>query len=560
MLENSSHGDAPPEAVAFIEMHCQILKDESLLTDTQEIIRDRLINAEWALSIKLEDLRRAFEEFDDDYLAERVEDIAQVVERVQRVLTGRRRPADTVTQAMRDSAVILVAEDLSPADILILKRRRDISITGLVIENGSLTSHTAILARSLEIPTLVHVAGARERIENDDVLLLDADRGLLTVNPETELLPRISNRIQQLKAVRARLKELKNTPAATADGETLHLFANIALPEDVRDAVSSGADGIGLFRSEFLFMNRPVLPSEDEQFETYRRVVRAMKGKPVTIRTADLGGDKMPSEQALESIGYDADATVVNPALGQRAIRFSLGFPELFLTQLRAILRAACDGNVRILIPMLSRVSEIQIVTEYIKRAQQELKDRGTSYAEHISLGGMIEVPAVAISLPIFLRKLDFVSIGTNDLIQYMLAVDREDASVSQIYDPMHPAVLSVLSKTISTANRAGKEISVCGEVAADPIYAKLLLGMGLRNFSMDCARLLSQKEKLFTYNAAQACDLMKKLRRCDTCASVRNIVHEHLLACGDPQAKELASCLVYPMPQAKSAAADTRS
>ena len=327
LLENSSHGDAPPEAIAFIEMHCQILKDESLITDTQDIIRDRLINAEWALSIKLEDLRRAFEELDDDYLAERVEDIAQVVERVQRVLTGRRRPADTVTQAMRDSAVILVAEDLSPADVLILKRRRDISITGLVIENGSLTSHTAILARSLEIPTLVHVTGARERIENDDVLLLDADRGLLTVNPETELLPRISNRIQQLKAVRARLKELKSTPAATADGEVLHLFANIALPEDVRDAVNNGADGIGLFRSEFLFMNRPVLPSEDEQYETYRRVVRSMKGKPVTIRTADLGGDKMPSNQALESIGYDAGSAVVNPALGQRAIRFSLGFP-----------------------------------------------------------------------------------------------------------------------------------------------------------------------------------------------------------------------------------------
>ena len=537
-------------------MHCQILKDESLITDTQDIIRDRLINAEWALSIKLEDLRRAFEELDDDYLAERVEDIAQVVERVQRVLTGRRRPADTVTQAMRDSAVILVAEDLSPADVLILKRRRDISITGLVIENGSLTSHTAILARSLEIPTLVHVTGARERIENDDVLLLDADRGLLTVNPETELLPRISNRIQQLKAVRARLKELKSTPAATADGEVLHLFANIALPEDVRDAVNNGADGIGLFRSEFLFMNRPGLPSEDEQYETYRRVVRSMKGKPVTIRTADLGGDKMPSNQALESIGYDAGSAVVNPALGQRAIRFSLGFPELFLTQLRAILRAACDGNVRILIPMLSRVSEIQIVTEYLKKAQQELKDRGVPYAQKVSLGGMIEVPAVAISLPIFLRKLDFVSIGTNDLIQYMLAVDREDASVSQIYDPMHPAVLSILSKTISTANRAGKEISVCGEVAADPIYAKLLLGMGLRNFSMDCARLLPLKEKLLTYSAAQAADLIKRLRRCDTCSSVRNIVHEHLLACGDPQAKELAACLVYPMPQAKSAAA----
>ncbi len=550
LLETSANSDAPPEAVAFIEMHCQILKDESLISDTQDIIRERLINAEWALSLKLEDLRRAFEELDDAYLAERVEDIAQVVERVQRVLTGRRRPADTVSQMMRESSVILVAEDLSPADVLILKRRRDISVAGLVIENGSLTSHTAILARSLEIPTLVHVVGARGRIENDDVLLLDADRGLVTVNPQAELLPKISGRIQQLKAIRARQRELKSTPAATADGQSVRLCANIALPEDVRDAAGSGADGIGLFRSEFLFMNRPVLPSEDEQYETYRRVIRAMKDKPVTIRTADLGGDKMPSREALESLGYDCSREIVNPALGQRAIRFSLGFPELFMTQIRAILRAAFDANVRILIPMLSRVSEIMIVSDCIRRAQEELKDRGEEYAEHIALGGMIEVPAVAMSLPIFLRRLDFVSIGTNDLIQYMLAVDREDTSVSQIYDPMHPAVLAVLSKTIATANKAGKEISVCGEVAGDPVYAKLLLGMGLRNFSMDCARVLPLKEKILAYSAADAEELVRRLKRCDTCSGVRSMVLEHFQSCGDPQAQELAEKLALSMPQ----------
>lgn len=551
LLEASTNGDAPPEAVAFIELHCQILKDESLITDTQDIIRERLINAEWALSIKLEDLRRAFEELDDEYLAERVEDIAQVVERVQRVLTGRRRPADTVTQVMRESAVILVAEDLSPADVLILKRRRDIAVAGLVIENGSLTSHTAILARSLEIPTLVHVSGARERIENDDVLLLDADQGLLTVNPETRLLPKIASRIRELKAIRARQRQLKSTPAATADGTSVRLCANIALPEDVRDAASCGADGIGLFRSEFLFMNRPVLPSEDEQYETYRRVIRSMKGKPVTIRTADLGGDKMPSREALESIGYDCSREVVNPALGQRAIRFSLGYPELFMTQIRAILRAASDADVRILIPMLSRVSEITIVSDCIKRAQEELKDRGVEYAEHVSLGGMIEVPAVAMSLSIFLRKLDFVSIGTNDLIQYLLAVDREDSSVSQIYDPMHPAVLAVLARTIATATRAGKEISVCGEVAADPVYAKLLLGMGLRNFSMDCARVLPLKEKMFSFRIDDAEELLRKVRRCDTCHGVRQTVLEHFIACGEPQAEELAEKLLVPLPTA---------
>ena len=550
LLESSANSDAPPEAVAFIELHCQILRDESLITDTQDIIRERLINAEWALSLKLEDLRRAFEEIDDEYLSERVEDIAQVVERVQRVLTGRRRPTDSVSRVMRESSIILVAEDLSPADILILKRRRDISIAGLVIENGALTSHTAILARSLEIPTLVHVVGAREHIENDDVLLLDADRGILTVNPEANLLPKIAGRIRELKTVRSRQRQLRSRPCTTADGVPVRLYANIALPEDVRDAVACGADGIGLFRSEFLFMNRPVLPSEDEQYETYRRVIRSMKGLPVTIRTADLGGDKMPSREALEALGYDCTREIINPALGQRAIRFSLGYPELFLTQLRAILRAASDANVRVLIPMLSRVSEIKIVSDYIRRAQEQLRDRGVEHAAHVSLGGMVEVPVVAMSLSMFLRRLDFVSIGTNDLIQYLLAVDREDTAVSRIYDPLHPAVLAVLARTIATANRAGKEISVCGEVAADPVYAKLLFGMGLRHFSMDCARVLPLKEKILTYDLEDARSLLRRVRGCHTSRGVRDVLLAYLKSRSDPLAHELEGGAVCPLPQ----------
>ena len=291
----SQNEDTPPEAFAFINLQRQILADESLINDTLAILKERLVNAEWALSLRMEELRRTFEAIDNDYLAERIDDISQVVERVQRVLSGRRRPADTVKLPTSEDKVILIAEDLDPADILILKRRRDLSLAGLVTSSGSTTSHAAILARSLEIPTLVSVEGAVSRIASDDVVLLDADRGTLTLHPNPALMPQVSQRIRELSAVRNRQRKLISCPCVTADNVPVSLQANIALPEDVRDAQRLGADGIGLFRSEFLFMNRPTPPSEDEQFEAYRRVIRAMKGKPVTIRTMDLGGDKVLS-------------------------------------------------------------------------------------------------------------------------------------------------------------------------------------------------------------------------------------------------------------------------
>lgn len=495
IAELNREEDAPTEAIAFLELHRQLLNDDSIISETQDIIRERLINAEWALSLKLEDIRRSFEEIDDDYLADRIDDIAQVIERVQRVLSGRRRPADTVSRMMSESSVILVAEDFSPADILILKRRQDISITGLIIEKGAATSHSSILARSLEIPTLVNVSNACEVIQTDDVLLMDADKGIVIVNPQKDGMPQMSERIRKMNAVRLRQRKLKATHCVTADGCAVSLLANLALPEDAKEAMSNGADGVGLFRSEFLFMNRPNFPSEDEQFETYTRVVKAMRGKIVTIRTMDLGGDKLPSREALESIGEDPDKPVANPSLGRRAIRFSLSHTDVFLTQLRAILRAGATGRVRLLVPMLSWITEADIVLSYVRRAQEELKDRGVKYAENIQIGGMVEVPSAALCLKQFLKRLDFVSVGTNDLIQYLLAVDREDPDVGYLYDPLHPAVLSMLYNCINTAHRAGKEISVCGEAAADPVFAFLLLGMGLRHFSMESARLLPIKE-----------------------------------------------------------------
>ena len=526
LLKTTTENDVP-EAQAFIELHCQILKDESLIAETQDIIRDRLINAEWALSLRLEELRRSFEEIDDDYLAERVEDIAQVVERVQRVLTGRRRPADTVSQMMSDSSVILIAEDLSPADILILKRRGDISVSGLIVEMGSPTSHSAILARSLEIPMLVNVEGAKDHIAHDDVIFLNADEGTVLVNPAPDLLPTVSRHIRQLNGSRRRQQNLRSKTAQTTDGVKIELFANIALPEDVIDAVRNGAEGIGLFRSEFLFMNRPLFPSEDEQYETYLRVIRAMRDKPVTIRTMDLGGDKLPSEEALESIGSKTDEEIPNPALGRRAIRFCIDHPELFKTQLRAILRAATDGNVRIMIPLIARTSEIRYVKNLIEQCRQEVLDRGQTCVDRISVGGMIEVPALAFCLPQFLKHLDFVSIGTNDLIQYLLAADRQDPAVSAICNPLHPAVTGILSQIIKTANRLKKPIGVCGEVAADPMFAKLMIGMGLRQLSMSCSSLLPVKERLIEYSLEDARRFARKIQACSTPKGIQNAVKQ---------------------------------
>ncbi len=520
--------DVPPEAIAFLELHRQLLNDESVITETQDIIREKLINAEWALSLKLEETRRSFEEIEDDYLADRIEDIAQVIERVQRVLSGRRRPADTVSRMMSESSVILVAEDFSPADILILKRRRDLSITGLIIEKGATTSHSSILARSLEIPTLVHVNGACEHIKTDDVLLMDADKGIVTVNPVQENLPLISKRMSKSSTSRLRQRRLRSAHCVTADGCAVSLMANLALPEDAKEAMTNGADGVGLFRSEFLFMNRPDFPSEDEQFETYAGVVKTMKGKIVTIRTMDLGGDKLPSREAMESIGIDPDKPINNPALGNRAIRFCLKHTDLFLTQLKAILRAGATGRVRLMVPMLAWVSEADIVQSYVRRAQEELKDQGVPYAENIQIGGMVEVPSAALCLKQFLKRLDFVSVGTNDLIQYLLAVDREDPDVSYLYDPLHPAVLSTLYNCINTAHRAGKEISVCGEVAADPVFAFLLLGMGLRHFSMESARILSIKEFMLASSAKEAAGLMRRIHRASTIQDIRKHILEY--------------------------------
>lgn len=513
-LAGAEHDESLPEVTAFIDMHLQILNDESLITETQNIIGDRLINAEWALSIKLDAIRDVFKTIDDDYLAERITDIEQVLERVQRVLTGRRQLTEETTQSLGDEQVILVAKDLNPADVLILRNRYDENIGGLVIEEGSETSHTAILARSLEIPTLVGVLGIDEAVENDTPILLDADNHLVTLFPKEDLLPEVRERMRQNRAVRLRQKKLRSTDGVSKDGVAIHLYSNIALPDEVRDATKNGAEGVGLFRSEFLFLNRAQLPDEDEQYRAYLRVINAMKGKPVTIRTIDIGGDKMPNEEALAAVPGSENTNFSAPALGRRAIRFSRSYPSVFDTQLRAILRASVGANVRILLPMISDVSEITFARERLAVAASELATRGVKHAPTLPLGGMIEVPGAALCLDYLLPHLDFVSLGTNDLIQYTLAVDRHDASVNYLYNPWHPAVLELIYMTAKTVAAAKKELCICGEIAGDPTMTRILVAMGLRHFSMGSERILALKENLLGIDTKEATELWNKYIR----------------------------------------------
>ncbi len=510
LVENPIDG-APAEANAFLEMHLQILCDESLITSTQDIIGERLVNAEWALELKLEELRKTFSEIDDEYLAERVEDISDVFDRIQRVLTGRRQLSDDVELSIGDDCIILFAEKLSPADIVVLKRRYDEEFSGLVLEADSATSHTAILARTLEIPVLVGAAGAVEAVENDCPVLLDATNSLVTLFPDEKALEDAKAQVREEKKLRARLKKLRTTASVTKDGVPIHLFANVSLPEDSNDAVNAGAEGIGLYRSEFLFMNRKTLPTEDEQLEAYRRVIRPMKNKPVILRTMDLGDDKVLESSAGDEFNLTTTEKIAL-RLGKRGLRFFKSHPELFDTQLRAILRAAAGSEARLLFPMVVHPSEIDFARERLKKAEEELESRGVKYKKDIPIGIMVEVPAAAIWIEAFLPKVNFISLGTNDLIQHTLANSRHDPSFNHLSAARHPAVLFLLRHVTKAAHIADVPVEICGEIAGEPEILELLLGLGLRNFSMESGRISSLKEKILNTDCAACEKELKKI------------------------------------------------
>jgi phosphotransferase system enzyme I (PtsI) len=485
--------DAPSEMGAFINVHTMILNDAMLVQETIDLIRTRRYNVEWALTEQLERLSRHFDDIEDEYLRERKADIEQVVERVLKALAGAPGIVDAVHGACDE--MIVVAHDIAPADMMQFKTQ---TFQGFVTDLGGRTSHTAIVARSLGIPAAVGVQHASALIRQDDLIIVDGDHGIVIVDPAPIVLEEYSYRQSEKELEQRKLQRLKFSPTQTLCGNRIELCANIELPDDARAALESGATGVGLFRTEFLFMNhKDRMPAEEEQFGAYRRAVELMNGLPVTIRTIDVGADK-----PLDSMGGgDGYETAVNPALGLRAIRWSLSEPQMFLTQLRAILRASAFGKVKILIPMLAHAQEIDQTLDLIREAKRQLDDAGIAYDPNAQVGAMIEIPAAAIALPLFLKRLDFLSIGTNDLIQYTLAIDRADNAVAHLYDPLHPAVLHLIAFTLREAKRAGVPVSVCGEMAGDPSMTRLLLGMGLTEFSMHPSQLLEVKQEVLRSN-----------------------------------------------------------
>lgn len=489
--------DAPHELDALLDVHLLLLNDEALVDAARDWIVDRHYNAEWALSAQLEVLARQFDEMEDDYLRERKADLEQVVERVLAALATEQdeSPSGASAVVARDFAgedpLLLVAADIAPADMIQFKRS---VFQGFITDIGGKTSHTAIVARSMAIPAVVGTREASRLIRQDDWVIIDGDAGTVIVNPSPIVLEEYRFRQRQAELENARLARLRHTPAITMDGQRIELHANIELPGDTVAALASGATGVGLFRSEFLFMNREGdLPSEEEQFAAYKSAVEAMAGLPVTIRTVDIGADKPLDRMSVNELRHEH---VLNPAMGLRAIRWSLAEPSMFRQQLRAIYRASAFGKVKLLVPMVAHLGEIRQIQETIKRVKGQLDETGQAYGE-VQLGVMVEVPAAAIMLPQLLRHVDFVSIGTNDLIQYTLAIDRADEAVAHLYDPWHPAVLHLLANAIAQARAAGKEVSVCGEMAGDSAFTDLLLAMGLTCFSMHPSQIPSVKQRI---------------------------------------------------------------
>ena len=509
--------EAPQELTALLDVHLMLLQDEELVGGVRHWITDRLYNGEWALTTQLEIIVRHFEEMEDAYLRERKTDMEQICERVLRAMKGAGSPVvahtprstrkasqqDLLLDDTVDVPLVLIAHDLSPADMLQFKQS---VFAGFITDVGGKTSHTAIVARSMDIPAVVGARTSSQLVRQDDWVIIDGDAGVVIVDPSPIILAEYGFKQRQGELERGRLKRLLHTPAVTMDGVKVQLLANIEMPEDAPAALNAGALGVGLFRSEFLFMGRQGrLPDEEEQYRAYVRAVEGMKGLPVTIRTVDVGADK-PLDETVR------DDAHLNPALGLRAIRWSLADPAMFLTQLRAILRAAAHGQVRLLVPMLAHAREIRQTLAHIDQARAMLDKKGVAYGP-VKLGAMIEIPAAALSLPMFLKYFDFLSIGTNDLIQYTLAIDRADESVAHLYDPLHPAILRLVGDTISECHAQGKDVSVCGEMAGDVSLTRLLLGLGLRSFSMHPAQILAVKQEILRADTAKLAPWAQRVR-----------------------------------------------
>ncbi|MBS1217585.1 MAG: Phosphoenolpyruvate-protein phosphotransferase [Proteobacteria bacterium] len=511
-LRSSVPVGAPAEFAAFIDLHLMILNDSTLSAAPRTIIETERCNAEWALKIQTDELLQQFDAIEDSYLRERRADVIQVAQRVMKALSGQ---PGYMPPPSGDSNrnLVLIAHDLSPADVVLFKQHQ---FASFVTDLGGATSHTAIVARSLNIPCIVALHHARQLVRENEIIIVDGSQGVIIVDPDPQVLAEYQLRQREFGLERQKLRRLRDTPARTLDGTDIELYANIELPGDVALAVDSGATGIGLFRTEFLYLNRTDLPDEDEQFEAYRRVMEEMDGQPVTIRTYDLGADKQ-----IDDIARLAP----NPALGLRAIRLCLTEPKRFITQLRAMLRASRYGKMKILIPMLMNASEVDQSLLLLEQAKRSLDDEGITYDRSIPVGGMVEIPAAALALGLLTKRLDFLSVGTNDLIQYLLAIDRTDDTVAHLYDPLHPAVLTLLAHIFATAAKAKIPVAVCGEMAGDVTLTRLLLGLGLRQLSMHSAHLPEVKQRVLKTSLADSQPITRRMLRTTDPVKLRNLL-----------------------------------
>jgi len=484
-IKSQLPSNSPGELGAFIDTHIMILSDKSLSAMPRAIIENDQCNAEWAIKKQMDSVVNQFDQIEDEYLRERKQDVIQVVERVIKVLLGH---SNQMAVKNEEKLTILVAHDISPADALHFKNHK---YAAFITDGGGVTSHTAILSRSLNIPSIVALQNARTLIRDNDLIIVDGTQGVVIVNPSLDIQKYYKQLQDTWGNEEEKLQRIKTKKSITKDGSPIHLFANIEVPNDIVSVNASGATGIGLFRTEFLFMNRQDMPDEEEQFLAYKKIAEAMGKKPVTIRTLDSGADK---QTALNNKKISP-----NPALGLRAIRLCLSEPKVFMAQLRAILRASHFGNIKILFPMLSSISELRQTKLILERAKASLRKEKIKFNEKILIGGMIEVPAAAISADIFAQELDFLSIGTNDLIQYALAIDRTDDAVSHLYNPLHPAVLKLIALTIKSAHKYKKSIAICGEMAGEPKLTKLLISMGVEQLSMHPSHILRVKQQVLS-------------------------------------------------------------
>ena len=503
-LRSAIPENAPAELGAFISLHLMLLGDVTLSREPVDILKEQAINAEWALKIQTDRLSQQFDEIDDEYLRQRKQDMLQVVERIQKNLAGQSTELNLDANLLDDT--ILIAHDLSAADTLFFKDQR---IEGFITDIGGPTSHTAILGRSLNIPSVIGVGNARQLISEHEWVIVDGIQGVLIIDPDELVLAEYRLRLKHYRSRLRALNKIKKTAAATLDGEEIELFANIESADDVKALHNIGADGVGLLRTEFAYLNRDSLPEEEELYQLYSDIAKKLKGKPLTIRTVDLGVDKNPR---WFGTGGTPNGSI-NPALGLTGIRLCHAEPVMFRTQMRAVLRAAVHGKLRIMFPMISSLSELKQSLTHLDTARKQLAERQEKFGE-LEVGCMIEIPSAALTVSSLLKWVDFVSVGTNDLIQYTLSVDRSDDAVSYLYQPAHPAIIRLLAHIIRTANRMGKGVSVCGEMAGDTKYTRMLLGLGLRKFSMNINNLLDVKDVVLHSRTEQLENEIAKLLR----------------------------------------------